>query len=289
MDVFTAKSILQGIHLAIYSTIKPGGLHRLRLESSIDHVFSNILATSDYILEATEIGEKVRKGELAATYMGMGRLMARALREAYRWNPRHVYPDYIVPGMIYGFSIAYGDPDSVVGDYGKVRRGLELVLLGRDWREIKSFLDALKSVHRNDMLEHLAGTGVTGLGGIRGEVSFMDVFKTLGSRWPGFRSLDLREGVNQWVKKLLDYYHKVGDANNALIMLYIDLVEPLLPSWAREELGKAVSEGLMLSRNGSRILFNTDIRLRKEGYSYEEYTALLGVIAGLAVYDGLRP
>jgi len=289
LDVYTVKSILQGMHLAVYSTIKPGGLHRLRLEGGVDQVYSSILSVSDYLLEATSLGVKVRRGELAATHMGFGKLLAKALREAYRWNPKHVYPDYIVPSMVYAFAIAYSEPESIISDYGKVKRGLELVLYSRNWREIKSFIDSLRSVHREDMYQHLTMTGYTGLGAIRGEASFHDIFSTLASKWPGYRSLDLREGISRYVKKLLEYYHEYNDANNALIKLYIDLVIPRMPEWARRELEEAVSEGLMLTKEGSKKLFNIDLKLRREGVGFEEYTAFLGVVAGLAVYEGFRP
>ncbi len=290
MDVYTVKSIVQGVHLAVYSTIKPGGLHRLRLESSIDHIYSNLLSSLEYLVEATKLGERVRRGELAATHLGMGQLLARSLREAYRWNPHHVYPDYIVPEIIYAFALSYAEPDSVIHDYGKIRKALDLVLMNRNWREIKGFIDALKSVHREDMYDHLQRVDVTGITSLRGEASFTDVFRALGSRWPAFRSLDIHEKiVKEYVKKLLEYYQRFGDANNALIMLYLDMVRDKMPEWAHSYIDEAISNGLMASREGSKKLFELDIKLRKNHIGFEEYTGLLAIIAALAVYEGLRP
>lgn len=45
----------------------------------------------------------------------------------------------------------------------------------------------------------------------------------------------------------------------------------------------------MMSREGSKILFETDIKLRKQGISFNNYVPLLVAVVQLAVYEGLRP
>ncbi len=290
MDAYIVKSLVEGVHLALYTTIKPGAYHRLRLESSIEKIFSNTLSSLDYIIEATILGEKVRKGELAAQHIGIGKLLGRALREAYRWNPHSVYPDYIVPQIIYAFALSYSEPESIIKEYGKVKKALDLVLATRDWREIRAFIDALKSIHRNDMVEHLEANGITSLGGVRGEVDFTDIARILASRWPAFISLDIHSSETlEYLKKMMETYRRENNAFNAIIESYLELVWSKLPDWARKSLEEAVKEGLMNSKTGSKKLFEIDLKLRRHGLSYEEYTGFLAIITGLAVYEGLRP
>jgi triphosphoribosyl-dephospho-CoA synthetase len=290
MDVYVVKSLLGGVHLAFYSSIKPGSIHRLRLDIDLESIYANTVSAIDYIIEATDLGERVRRGDLPATHMGIGNLIGRALREAYRWNPRHVYPDYIVPQIIYGFALSYSEPDSIIKDYGKVKRGLDLVLRTRVWREIRAFIDSLRSIHRNDMVEHLEASGISGLSGVVSEVELTDVARILGSRWPAFISMDLQSSdVLEYLKKLMNYYREYGNANNALVRLYLDMIWRKLPDWARSIAEEALKEGLMMSRDGSRKLFELDLKLRKQGISYVEYTGLLAIVTGLAVYEGLRP
>ncbi len=291
MEYLILKSMIEGTHLAIYATIKPGTYHRLMIEPGIDYLLSNTISSTEYLVEAIEIGEKIRKGELAATTFNLGQLLARSLREAYRWLPHRVDPSFIIPQIIYSLAISHSDIDSVINDAGKLKRSLELFLSKRSWREIKYFLDSLKSIHRTDMYEHITSAGgISHLMGIEGEVSFNDVFRVLSSKWPAFRSLDLREfNMVEYVKKLLTHYRKYNNANNAVIALYLEIIYPRLPTWAKKEVDEAVKEGLMMSKTGSKKLFELDLKLRKQNILFHEYTGLLSIITSLAVYEGLRP
>lgn len=289
MDYTIVKSMISGVHLAVYSTIKPGALHRLRVEPTTDHILFNIVSVTDFIVDATEIGEKVRRGDLAATSLKLGRFLGKCMREAYRWNMHHVYPDFFIPQVIYATVISHANPDSVIKDSGKIRRSLGIFLGSRNWREIKYFIDTLKSIHRADMYEHLILSGITHVGMMETNISFHDVFRVLGSKWPGFLSLDLNNlNIFEYVKKLLEYYRRYNDANNAVIALYLDMIYPKLPKWAKEKIDMARKDGLMASREGSKKLFEVDLKLRKHGISYNEYIGLLAVIVGLGVYEGIR-
>ncbi|MCD6301245.1 MAG: hypothetical protein J7L82_04160 [Staphylothermus sp.] len=291
MEYLILKSMIEGTHLAIYSTIKPGGYHRLMIEPGIDHLLSNTISATDHIIEAIEVGEKIRKGELAATSFNLGQLLARSLREAYRWLPHRVEPSFIIPQIIYSLAISHSDIDSVVNDAGKLKKSLELFLSKRNWREIKYFLESLKSIHRTDMYDHIISAGgISHIMGIEGEISFNDIFRVLGSKWPAFTSLDLREfSIVEYVKKLMEHYRKYQNANNAVIALYLEIIYPKLPSWAKELVDEAIREGLMTGKAGSKKLFELDLKLRKQNVLFHEYTGLLAIITSLAVYEGLRP
>ena len=290
MDVFILKSILEGVHLAVYSSIKPGAYHRLRLDHESRFLVSNTLSVTDQIIEAIEYGERVRRGEIALTGIGIGRLIAKALRESYRWNGGRVYPSTIIPQIIYSIALSHSDIDSFIRDSGKVRRSLDLILAINKWSEIKQVVDTLKSIHRNDMYEHLVSTGITQLAGIEGSVDFSELFRVLGSKWPAFTSLDIRDyKIPEYVKKLLEYYKRYGDAENAVVALYLELVRDKIPDWARKLVDEAFEKGLMSSREGAKKLFELDTLLRKRNVSLKEYVGLLAIITSLAVFDGLRP
>ncbi|ADI31197.1 hypothetical protein [Staphylothermus hellenicus] len=289
MDPTILKSMIEGVHLSVYAAIKPGAIHRLRLDKRIEYYVSNTIAAINHIIDAIEYGEKIRRGDLAATSLGLGRLLSKGLREAYRWLPNNVYPSFIVPQIIYSLAISHSDIDSIIKDHGKLVRSLDLFISTTSWKEIKYFIDALKGVHREDMYEHLSSAGISHIAGIGEGVSFRDVFRVLGSKWYAFISLDTRESKTyEYVKKLLDYYRKFRDANNAIIALYLEMIMPRLPSWAKPYVEEAFKEGLMASRVGSKKLFELDLKLRKHGVSFNEYVGLLGIITGLAVYEGLR-
>ncbi len=283
------RAIVEGCHLAIYSSIKPGSIHRLRLDSSAYYMMSSCLSVIDYVEKAIEIGEKVRRGELAATSVEIGRLVGKALREAYRWTSYHPYPDVVVPSITNALILSYVEPEDVVRESGELRKALEIFIGGSRWRDVRELVNALKSIGADDMVEHMVSSGITYSQALTEGLSLAEAFSVLGSRWPGFLASTPREHVVfDYVKKLIEYYKRYRDGVNSVVALYLDIVKPRLPEWARRDVDKAFSEGLMASREGSKTLFNLDLRLRKQGISFEEYTPLLVATTQLCVYEGLR-
>ncbi|MCD6488366.1 MAG: triphosphoribosyl-dephospho-CoA synthase [Desulfurococcales archaeon] len=283
------RSIMEGAHLAIYSSIKPGGVHRLRIDATAYNMMSSCISVMEYIVKAMDIGEKVRRGDLAANSIGLGRLLARAIREAYRWN-RNTYVDIIVPSITNALILSYVEPDSVIRRAGELRRALDIMIGGTRWRDIREFMDALRSIGDSEKIEHLRDTGISYSQAMAQGLSLSDAFNTLASKWPGFLVSTPRDQSSlDYVKTIMEYYRRYRDANNAIIALYLDMISPRLPNWAKDMAGKAIEEGLMATKTGSKTLFNMDLRLRKEGYIFDEYIPLLTGVAQLAVYEGLRP
>ncbi|OYT38611.1 MAG: hypothetical protein B6U89_05520 [Desulfurococcales archaeon ex4484_58] len=290
MDILILKSMIEGIHLAVYSSIKPGAYHKLRFNRETEVLVSNTISVIDYIIQAIEYGERVRRGELAITNIRIGKLLAKAIRESYRWNGGRVYPSTIIPQIIYSVALSHSNIDSVIRDAGKLKKSLDLILGINDWREIRQIIDAFKSVHREDMYEHLVSTGLTQIAGIEGQVTFNDVFRVLSSKWVAFIVLDIYEyKVVELVKKLLEYYKKYGDAENSIVALYLDLIKNKVPDWAKKYIDEAFKKGLMASKEGAKKLFELDSNLRKNNISFNEYVSLLAMVSSLAIYEGMRP
>ncbi|RLG83005.1 MAG: hypothetical protein DRO40_06055 [Thermoprotei archaeon] len=284
-----SRALLEGCHIAIYSYIKPGSVHRLRIDPSASHMMSSCIGITEYIIKAIELGQRVRRGELAATGLDLGRLLGKALREAYRWTSYHPYPDIIIPTITNALILSYVEPDSIIRESGDLRRALSLFIGGTRWRDVREFMNALNSIGRSDMNDHLRSSGLTYSQALVEEVSLDETFRILGSRWPGFLASSPRETILfDLVKKTMEYYRKYRDGNNTAIALYLYIVGNRLPNWAKEEVKKAFEQGLMASKEGSKILFQLDLRIRKQGLGFEEYTPLLAAIMQLAVYEGLR-
>ena len=45
----------------------------------------------------------------------------------------------------------------------------------------------------------------------------------------------------------------------------------------------------MTTREGAKILFELDNKMRRENIIYDEYVHLLALVIALGVFDGLRP
>ncbi len=283
------RSIIEGCHIAVYSSIKPGTVHRLRLDNTAMYMVSSCIGIIDYLEKAIEMGRRVKKGELAATGLDIGKLIGKALREAYRWTTYHPYPDVIVPSITNALILSYVEPDNVIRQAGELRRALELFIGGSRWRDVRELINALKSIGYNDMVEHLYSTGITYSQALTEGVSLSEAFSVLGSRWPGFLAVSPKEYVvYEYLKQLIEYYQKIRDGENAVIATYLSIIKSKLPTWAIKEVEKAFQEGLMKTKEGGKILFNLDMKLRRQGIEFLEYTPLLIAITQLAVYEGLR-
>ncbi len=284
------RAIIEGAHLAIYASIKPGGIHRLRLGEEAEILASTVYAAVPMIGEAADIGEKVRKGDLAAPHAGIGRLLAKALREAWRWTTRRAAPDILVPSITNALILAYVDPDSVIREAGDLREALSIFMKGGGWRDIKEFMTALKAIGAEEMHTHLVDSGITYTHAVSEGLGLADAVHVLGSRWPGFRISDpLEHRVYEDVKHLIELYKKMHDGINAVIAFYIELIKPRLPQWAHKMIMEAEKNGYMATKEGGKILFRLDLELAKKGYRYDEYIPYLAGITQLAVYEGLRP
>jgi len=289
LEFIVLKSMIEGVHLAVYSSIKPATIHRLTLEYDALSFISNTIAISDYIVEAYRIGEKARRGELALTSIEIGKLLSKSLREAYRWVGSRVHPSVIVPQIIYSLAFGHSGVENYLENNSKIRNSLNLILSINKWSEIRQFIDALKSIGRNDMLEHLNTAGLSQLTGVTGGVNFGDVFRILGSRWYAFTSLDLSDyKIYNLVKRLIEYYEIYKSAENALVALYLELIKNRVPEWARQNIVEVLEKKLIGKREGFKILFDLDMKLRRDNIFFKEYIGLLAITAGIAIFDGMR-
>ncbi|WP_048162965.1 hypothetical protein [Thermogladius calderae] len=280
------KSFLYGVYLAVDTPIKPGGYHRLRVDLESVSLVCNSISVSDLVNEATSIGERVRRGDLSLPSVELGRFLNKALREAFRWCGR-VYPSLIVPSLLYAFSLGYTGTESILRDHAQVKRVLENLLSANRPGDIKTFLDALRSVHRTDMLDHLASTDLTGVTLISSTVSFSEVFRVLSSKWPAFTLLDTHEfPVIGLLKNMLNYKKRFKSAEASILATYLDLITPRIPVNLRGAVRELVEKDLA-SREAAKRLLEVDAEVRRQGFSFNEYVEELAVLTFLAIYEGL--
>ncbi|MET1159711.1 MAG: hypothetical protein ABWW65_02010 [Thermoprotei archaeon] len=289
MSTEVVRSFIEGVYLAS-SALKPGAFHRFRIDPDSRYVFSNAVSVTSHIIQGYDMGESVRHGERSIDNIEIGRLLARAMRESYRWNSGHVYPGIIVPLIIYSIALGHSSVDSILEDIGKFKRSLELILGIRSWREIKQFTDSLRAINRIDMYDHLSQTGYTQLAGIEGAITFNDIFSSLASKWTSFLVLDIHSyGLTHKVSRLNQYFREYEDSELAITRLYIDTIYSHLPEWAKNTIDKILKEKQLGEKEGIKKLFELDARLRKSGYIFNNYAEELCVLTAIAVYEGFRP
>lgn len=288
MSLEAAKILVYGALNGLNTYVKPGGLHRLRPDKLFDEVVCNIVSSLDGIVEAYEEGERVRRGEKALTSVELGRLLAKAYREAYRVCGA-VHPEYYTPVLVASMALSHSGVESVLSDPSRFKRSMDSILAAGKWSDVKHYMDTLRSVGRDDMSEHLSSTGLTQVSLIQGGASLADVFRALGSRWPGFILLDPRESLLlNGLRRLVEYYRKTRSSQTALLMLYLDMLEERLSEQYRGMVSEARRLGLMSTLNGARRLYELDTVLRKSNLVFNGLVEQVVNLSSLAALEGVR-
>lgn len=281
------RSMIEGVHLAVYASVKPGCYHRFSFDTQARLLVSNTISIVEHLYRLAEYGERVRRGEVALSHSYVSQAVAKALRDAYR-NCGIVQPSLLIPQLLLCFALSHSNVDSVLQKPALLKKSLDLILEADKWSDIRSIIDAFKSVNRNDMYEHLVATGFTQLGGVIGSYKLKDLFRTLSSKWIGFNTLDTAEfKLVENVSKLIKYAKDYRNVENAVIALYLELVKNRFPTELQHLVDKALSNGLMSTREGARTLYELDQALRKNGFVFNEYVDYVSSVASLSVYEGL--
>ncbi|MEM0355983.1 MAG: hypothetical protein QXO78_05555 [Desulfurococcaceae archaeon] len=280
------RSMVEGTHLAVYASIKPGCYHRFSFDAQARTLVSNTISIIEHLYKLSEYGEKVRRGETALSHNYVSQTIARALRDAYR-TCGYVHPSLLIPQLMLSFALSHSNVDSVLQKPVVFKKSLDLVLETDKWSDIRLIIDALKSVYRNDMYDHLVSTGFTQLGGVMGNYRLRDLFRTLGSRWVGFNILDTIEfRLVENVAKFVKYVKEYRNIENAIIAIYLDLIRNRVPKELETLVEKAYIHGLMSTREGARTLYELDQSLKKNNVSFNEYIEYLSNIVSIAIYEG---
>jgi len=283
-----AKLLVYGALNGLNAYVKPGSLHRLKPERLFDEVVCNIVSALDAIVSAYEEGEKIRKGQSALTSLELGRFLAKSYRATYRVC-NVVHPEYYTPIIISAIALGHSGVESVLSDPGRFKKSLNAIVSINKWSDIKHYIDSLKSVGRDDMSEHLAATGFTQVSLIQGGASFADVFRTLGSKWPGFILVDPQENtLYNMLKKLVDYYRELRNAGDAVVSLYIDLLEEKLGDQYRAQLSEARKMKLMRTPEGARRLYELDVMLKRSNIVLSGLGEQVVNTSALAALEGVR-
>lgn len=283
-----AKTIVRGAVIGLNAYVKPGGLHRLSPVKLFDEVLCNILSSMEHLVEAYDLGEQVRKGEIAATGIDYSKVYSGILREAFR-TCGTVHPQYVVPLSVYALVLGLSGVESVIEESTKFKKALDTVNAVSKWSDLKQFIELLKTIGRSDMFEHLQSLGYTQLTLLKSGVSFNDLFRVLGSKWRGFTLIESREGaVFGYLKKLMDYHKNYKAQDLAIIAFYMDLVRPNIPQQFQERIQSVESCKYMATAECAKQMYELDMLFRKNKLLFEWASEITVLITALGAYEGLK-
>ncbi|MCC6040597.1 MAG: hypothetical protein LM557_00225 [Desulfurococcaceae archaeon] len=288
MSLNIAKSLVEGAVLGLNAYIKPGGVHRYTPGTLFDEVLCNLVSAIDSIVDAVEVGSKVKRGEIAASSMGYKKLLVDPLKELFR-SCSAVHPQYVIPLIAGGTALGLSGVESILEESSKFKKALELVVTSGLWSDVKHFIETLRTIGRLDMYDHLRGSGYADIAILKSSTSLNEVLKALGSRWRGFLVVEVQEGlIFTYLKRLQEIYKNVRNLFHSVIALYMDIIKSQLPPQLAEKAKSAEQCGYMKTVDCARIMYEIDTALRKSKLLFSDASEVVTVVAAFGYFEGFK-
>ena len=288
MSLNIAKSLVEGAVLGLNAYIKPGGVHRYTPGTLFDEVLCNLVSAIDSIVDAVEVGSKVKRGEIAASSMGYKKLLVDPLKELFR-SCSAVHPQYVIPLIAGGTALGLSGVESILEESSKFKKALELVVTSGLWSDVKHFIETLRTIGRLDMYDHLRGSGYADIAILKSSTSLNEVLKALGSRWRGFLVVEVQEGlIFTYLKRLQEIYKNVRNLFHSVIALYMDIIKSQLPPQLAEKAKSAERCGYMKTVDCARIMYEIDTALRKSKLLFSDASEVVTVVAAFGYFEGFK-
>ena len=288
MSLNIAKTLIHGAIVGLNAYIKPGGVHRYSPGTLFDEVLCNLISITDNVVDAVELGYKVRRGELAASGIGYRKLLVDPLKEVFR-SCNVVHPQFIIPLVIGGVALGISGVESILEESSKFKKALELIMLSSVWSDIKYFIDALRTIGRHDMYDHLKESSYVDIAILKTSVNLNDVCKALGSRWKGFLTIEIHEGILfTYLKKLQEIYKSERSLSHSVIKLYMELVKPHIPLTLAERVKSAELCGYMKTQECAKVMYELELLLRKSKLFFNDISEVVVLIAAFGSFEGLK-
>jgi len=230
MDLSTAKSLIEGAVIGLNAYIKPGGIHRYVPGTLFDEILCNLISLINSLEEVIDLGNKVRRRELAVTSIPCKEAIIIPLKEIFR-TCNTVHPQYVVPQVVGGVALGLSGVESILEESSKFKKALELVVASSSWSDIKNFVESLRVIGRQDMYDNLRSLGYVDVVAIRSTMNLNEIYRVLGSGWRGFLVVEIREGLLfTYLKRLREICKKERSLFYSVIALYMELVKPNIPA-----------------------------------------------------------
>ncbi len=288
MSLNIAKDLIEGAVIGLNAYIKPGGVHRYAPGTLFDEILCNLISIIDNLVEAVNIGSRVRRGELTANSIEYRKLVVDPLKEVFR-ACSNVHPQYIVPLVIGGVALGLSGVESILEEGSKFKKALELIVTGGSWSDIKYFVETLKTIGRQDMYDHLRSSGYADIAILKSATNLNEICKILGSRWRGFLIIEIHEGaLFTYLKRLQEIYKSEKKLSHSVIALYMELLKQHLPPSLIDKVKSAESCGYMKSAECARIMYELDLTLRKNKLVFNDISEVVTLIAAFGSFEGFK-
>jgi hypothetical protein len=241
----------------ISAPVKPGAVHRLRLDPSFEARLAEVVVIFKYVEEAFRKGRELAQGSLDSRSLGLGGLFARALRDSFEFTGRRPLIGLVYASLSTSIAAGYS---SITGRsiVEEARRIVRTVLYGNEPGDTISLIEGLEAVGASDYLLELERHDITKRSVSLNMLSIGDLAEKLQGVDCGF--LYNIRGISK-IKELYSTILKASNLVEAIIKAYYII---------------GTEHGMFERNVPDKKLFAYMVRLEKENRFSDEGNSLLG-------------
>ncbi len=205
--------------LTISAPIKPGALHRLRVDSLYEEVLQEALHVIAYMEEAYRRGVEVSQGSRVAASLGLGRIVGDSLRSSFEDLERRPLIGLHVAPITLASILGYTRGEEGV-TYTRVNRGVKTLLYGSRPEDVLDLISGMEATSLGEELRYLDSQGITRNTVMLRAMSLGDIYEVLERVDTGFM-LTLRG-----LRRLRDMVGRVDKRSQirAIVSSYLELL-----------------------------------------------------------------
>lgn len=278
--VLVLRKVVGSVHLAAYSYIKPGAMHRYSSGPQPYNYVHIALSLSNEVYRLAVDVDRACRGEIGLPDIRLGQTLSRSLREGLVSLGVLAPLDMVLSIIFSALALSHGYSRKEQKPSGYLK-ALYDVLSATTIRDTLEFYDTLRRMGYSEV-EYLELQGYT-----RGYIEvegyrLIDIIRPLSSKHKLFNYVQPHNRfIVDVAETIIEDYEAGKDLNNAVVRGYIELLRREENSLA-ERLEEALRLKLTRTRDGLRLLYNLDQELRKSGRSFDGLIPVLVLTVSIA-------
>lgn len=278
--ILVLRKVVGSVHLAAYSYIKPGAIHRYSPGIQPYNYVRVALSLLNEVYRLAVDVSRAYKGEIGLPDIRLGQALSRSLREGIVSLGALAPLDMVLSIIFSALALAHGYSRREQKPSGYLK-ALYDVLSATTTRDVLEFYDTLRRMGY-DEAEYLELQGYT-----RGYIEvegyrLPDIIRSLSNKHKLFNYVQPHNRVIVDVAEIIIEDYETGkDLNNAVVRGYVELLRREENSLT-EKINEALKLKLTRTRNGLKLLYSLDQELRRSGKNFDELVPVLVLAVSIA-------
>ncbi len=254
--------------ISVLAYIKPGCIHRYSLHRQITSYSSFGISQLSSLMECANIADKISRGKIGVGEANIGSIISKAFKDGFKWIGRpHYILESCIPVTIITLAAYLAEQKGELS-YSSLSKNIKTILNATTTVDAIELYNALKALGYSDIVSKHDIT----IRKINTEdITLRDLLYILSEDFNGAKCIVDFGLLIKTSKNGIEYYNKTKDLNSTIVYVFAKIVESLKPNtWIHKMIAKAEREGLMMKKNGRRMLFAIDKEAFRRGVTTED-------------------